>query len=379
MRPPMTWSALPVRSIDRPDPATRAAAIARQETWAIASGARFDALEVRVDATGNSTTHARRAIAVGEPIVTIPRRLIITDVELAATSTGEPDPYGGRGRSPRDTLATWLALEACRADSPWRPFLDVLPVQLPDLPMFRGDGDLDALAGTAAHVLAAEVHADVLATHGAFADEMRARVPLADYAWGRAIVGSRGFNAPDTIEQRIALIPIVDLMDHHPGETTWTYDLERAEYVVSALRAFDAGQAVHFDYGTYGNGHLLVEYGFALPDNPHDEALLMFGETPVIVSARFDERLMNALTLARPPAWEPGALDELAAAALRSVERLARGAPREPGSSSWDEICAVVRRGERKVLDEIVAFTAGASSQLLRDYRDWAAAAIADV
>jgi hypothetical protein len=230
-----TGTALPVRPIARPQPAERAAAIVRLEDWARERGARFDALALRVDGNGHATAHAARDLAGGEPLVAIPRALIL------------------RGAS-RDALATWLPLEVARPDSPWKPFLDVLPVQLPELPMFR-DG------------------AEVRASYALLDDETRARVTLADYAWGRAIVRSRGFNAPNTIEPRVALIPIVDLMDHAPGETTWRYDGARAEYLVTALRPFARGEQVHFDYGDYGNAHLLEEYGFVLADNPFVDGL----------------------------------------------------------------------------------------------------------
>lgn len=344
-----TWRALPVRATEQPSAAARAAAIARLEAWAIEHDARFDALELGVDAAGDSTVRARRPLVAGEAIVTIPRALILSDADLAATATGEPDPYGGAQRNPRDTMAAWLALEVGRADSPWRPFLEVLPVAFPDVPVFRGGDDLAPLAGTAARLWAAETREDIVATHAAFTASLRARVSLAAYAWGRAVVRSRGFNAPFTLDPRLAFIPIIDLMDHRRDETAWEYVPRRGEYVLRTLRDFAVGERVHFTYGSYGNAHLLVEYGFALPDNPYDEAVLFLGGEPVLVRAGANDQLSHALSLATPA--------ELAAEARRRLTEIDAAAA-GPTAGAWDTTCALVRRGERRALEALLAMVA---------------------
>ncbi len=318
----------------------RADRIARLEAWAAERGARFDALVFPVDAAGDCTARARRAIAAGERIITIPQPLML--VERA------------RGL---DALAAWLAFEARRADSPWRPYLDALPAELPDVAIFCGDEDLAALAGTAAHVAAAAARSEVAASHAALA-EPDARVSLAAFAWGKAIISSRAFNAPDTIDPHIAFIPIVDLMNHRPGDATWRYDPAATVYEVTTLRAFAAGDEVGFDYGAYGNAHLLVNYGFVLADNPHDEAAVILPDgEPVLVAARRDVRFEYALA-------RVGSRDALAAAARRGLERLdayARDGAGD-GATSWLRACALVRRGERAVLERVLAELAGATA-----------------
>ncbi len=330
-----TWHALPSRPGEAPTAAARAAAVARLESWAAARGARFEALEVRVDAAGNASAQARRPIGRGEPIVTIPRALMLADRDVGASSPGE--------------LAAWLALEAARLDSPWRPFLEVMPARFADMPVFRGGDELAPIAGTTARLLAAEAHRETLAAYAALPDHVRARVPLAAYAWGRAVVQSRGFNAPFTIDPSIAFIPIVDLMDHARGETTWRYDVAGARYVVTASRDFAAGEAVHLDYGAYGNARLLVDYGFALPDNPDDETVLVLAGEPFLVAGPGDGRLAD---LRETFGWRA-----IARAAASAIERLDRLPDRPPAASgSWHASCALVRAGERRTLARIVAW-----------------------
>jgi hypothetical protein len=167
---------------------------------------------------------------------------------------------------------------------------------------------------------------------------------------------------------------------------------------------------VHFTYGVRSNTHLIVHFGFALQNNPANEAGLVFDRAsdpvneaaahlmwnlPVDVPARIrvgcllDDRFQRALSLARLQVsgpveraravetglaphgdlpWLGGALEEaafavLAAAARRAVAELDAHAPRAT-HRPWDQICSVVRDGERAVLEQIIEFTSMARPYL---------------
>lgn len=276
---------------------------------------------------------------------------MIVDNALGSSRTGPVELP-----APRDTLAAWLPLEAREATSPWRAYLDVLPAELPELPLVRPAEELEALAGTAAHTLADEVARDVRATYEQLPRELRTRVSLADFTWGRAIVMSRGFHAPGTFDHRIALLPLVDIFNHGRSNTTWTYGpLEGM--VVSAECAIACGEEVFFSYGQRSNSYLLVHYGFVLDDNPVREAQLeLEGGNPALIGSVFDDRFAHALALARRDGTEDAALETLVAAALRTREKLDAGA-RVP-RTAWERICAEVRGNERAVVDQLLDFVA---------------------
>jgi histone-lysine N-methyltransferase SETD3 len=405
-----TWPALVARPGVSALPHERAAAIERLLAWARAAGASWDGIEFHVDASGDASVRATRRLSSGEPILTVPRQLMIVDHELAASTTGElalgfPDP------SPRDRLAAWLALEAREPASRWRAYLDALPVQLPELPMFRDDDDLAALAGTAAHAVAAEKNRDVHVTYGRLSPDLRARVSLADFAWGCALVMSRAFHAPGTLEHHIAMIPLLDILNHGLDDTTWIYHPSRG-LVVSTERELAIGDEVHFSYGARSDTHLAVHFGFALHGNTAREAALVFDRAadpvnaaaahlmwklPLDAPARIrvgcvlDERFRRALSLARLQAsgpveraravetgltqegdlpWlggpvEDAALAVLAAAAGRALAKLDAHSPRAM-HRPWDRMCSIVREAERAVLEQIVAFTT-----IARESLDW--------
>lgn len=394
--PAVPWAPLPER--DDAPAGDRRAAIERMLAWAEAGGARWDGLAFPVDADGNASARATRALAAGEAILALPRQLMVFDAELTASTTGDLGLA-----HPRDALAAWLPLEARAPGSRWRPFLDALPARLAELPMFRGD--VAALAGTTAHAIADADNRDVRDAYAALPAALRARVALADFAWGCAIVKSRGFHAPGTLEHRVALLPVVDLFNHRPGDTTWTYDPAARIYTVITERAFAAGEEVGASYAACSDTRLLVQFGFTLPANPLAEAGLVFApaadpvaaiaahllwqlplDAPsrVRVACSLDQRFVHALSLARlrvagpiersrviadglapyaempwlGAALETRALGEIADAARRALAEL-DAHPAPPATGAWAESCARVRAAERAVLGEILAFAAG--------------------
>ena len=399
--PPITeppWTALPVRPDVPSSPDERRAAIGRVLAWAEAGGASWTGIEFDVDAAGNASVRARRMLSLGEPILTLPRRLMIIDNELAQSTTGKLGLVDAR---PRDALAAWLPLEVREPTSRWRAYLEALPAQLPELPMFHAADDLAALAGTAAYANAAEDNRDVLDTYARLSPELRARLSLADFAWGCAIVKSCGFHAPGTIDHRIALFPIVDFFNHRVGDTTWTYDPADETFVISTERAFAIGDDVHLTYGDRSNTRLFLHYGFTEPTNSAGEADLLFEraadpvndiaahllwglslEAParMRIACGLDHRFLSVISLARLQAagpeerargvegglapygdmpWlggvlEDRAFDVMAAASRRALDRL--GAD-PPPRTRWDRTCASLRDAEREVLEEILALT----------------------
>jgi hypothetical protein len=403
-----TWVALVTRPDVPPPPHERRAAIERLLAWAQAAGASWDGIEFHVDASGDVSVLASRRLASGEPILTVPRRLMVVDNELTASTSGEL-ALGFPDGTPRDALAAWLPLEAREPASRWRAYIDALPVQLAELPMFHDEDDLAALAGTAAYAIAAETNRDVHATYGRLSSELRARLSLADFAWGCAVVMSRGFHAPGTLEHHVALIPLVDMFNHGLGDTTWRYHPLEG-FVVATEREVAIGDEVRFTYGVRSNTHLVAHFGFALESNTASEAGLVFAHAPdpvndvaahlmwglpleaparIRVGCRLDDRFQRALSLARLQAsgpveraraveggltprgdlpWLGGALEEaafavLAAAARRALAELEARTPRAT-HRPWDRICLIVRDAERAVLEQIIEFTSIAREYL---------------
>ncbi len=358
-----TWSPLPAR-----EPVTVDAerALAELLAWAADGGAAFDPVEIRTSPGGYRRGYARRAIAAGELIVVVPRRLLITDVDALQAERVEPlGSFGGFLSSRHSRLAVWLALEIGDRTSSWRPYLAALPPAFPQLPAYRSGRELAALTGTRAlsAVIAqvAGVRDDLELIHGEVAD--LADLSLAEFAWGRSVLASRCFGMDDADGSARALVPLVDLFDHGPVPATWIYNRDNRAFEIRASRDLPAGHEIHVSYGPHENAWFLSRHGFAIPDNPDDEIVLHLatpaGPREVTVGAKPDRRFDRALALAHawPDTSRPAALARIAAAAAAAGAVL-MAAPDVPSDDpDWRSLCRIVRAGEQAVIAAIVAFT----------------------
>lgn len=340
------WQPLPVRTAAATDPERALQALL---DWARAGGATFDAIDFRTTPAGYRRGYAARAIADGEPIVSVPRALLITNVDaLAAEATAPLAGFHGFLASGYSALAAWLARAV---DDDASPCVRALPVDLSHLPEYRAGADLAALTGTRALVeivtKATGVREDLELIAGEVPD--LADLPLADFAWARAVAASRCFRMDDDDGSARALVPLVDLFDHaEQYGAIWTYQRDRRAFEIRAARAHVAGEELHVSYGPHDNAWWVASHGVAFADNPDDTILVEVGGRTVELGGARDRRFERALALAGSPA----ALAE----AARAVDAALAAAPPPPaGDPAWAALCRTVIAGERAVAAAIVA------------------------
>lgn len=377
----VAWEPLPLRAA-----APVADAVPRLLAWAAARGIRWEPIEIRTSADGERGVFARRAITAGEPLITVPRAAMITDRDAAAALAA----CGGAGlaglRSPHSELALWLARERADAASAWAPFLDALPPAYPWLPLFRPGAELAPLAGTRALIAINDLALTYRDDHRLVAQRGSplAAVGLADYAWGRAVTGSRCFGIAAADGSARALVPVADLLNHGPAMAAWDFDDQAQQFEVWAERPIAAGEEVLISYGAQDNARLLTAYGFTLADNPDDEIAIQLathgGLRPYRVGASYDVRFQQAMAaaLAWPDTSEADALVRIAAAAADAQAELALPPVALVGDPAWQASCARVRAGERDVAAAIVAFVDElVASGVTRSAAAWRAVAAA--
>lgn len=82
---------------------------------------------------------------------------------------------------------------------------------------------------------------------------------------------------------RQTLVPVAHLLNHSPWPHVVRYGRLDAETDSLRLRAFRPccpGEQCFLSYGPLPNLKLLLFYGFALPDNPHDIVPITFEARP---------------------------------------------------------------------------------------------------
>ena len=356
------WEPLPLRDVVAPDGAVEAFL-----AWARDEGVECDAIEVRVDAHGDRSVFARRAIEIGEVLVSVPRALMITNVDIAADPVIEAmREHESLLQSKHSMMGLWWTRRAREADSPWRRYVDAVPQAFPWLPAFRPADEVAGLAETRA---LAAVDAQVSGTrgdHALFDSLLGDDVPsLAELAWGRMVAATRCFRVAFDDGGVRALVPIADLINHAPvADTTWAYEPARARFEVTAVRALAVGDEISTTYGSHDNALYVSGHGFALTDN-HDDEVALTLRTPgggvawAPIGASYDARFHSLVRLARRNVGgddEPDTVRNfIAASAASSLAALS--VPVEfTGDARWLATCATVRAGERAVLTAILAF-----------------------
>ena len=112
---------------------------------------------------------------------------------------------------------------------------------------------------------------DKIAPH--FAERDSACPTWDRFEWALSMVSSRAAANVLSGDDRLAIVPMVDMMNHRVTPSAYlSYDAAARAIVVKAYVALEAGAAVSICYGEKENAELLASYGFALARNPADTA-----------------------------------------------------------------------------------------------------------
>jgi histone-lysine N-methyltransferase SETD3 len=252
-------------------------AIERMTAWLTAGGVR---LGFAIQPVGDRERGAcaLAPIAEGDVVLQIPARFLMTDELARASEIGRKIAASGvKLSTPHSVLASFLLQERRDPGSFWRPFLDILPRVYPHMPVYYSERERFFLNGSFVLQLIDYRWHSYMADYKALVG----RVPgfdqftSHDFVWARLTVGTRLFGMTVRGERARALVPMADMLNHRwPQETSWKYDERAAAFVFTALRAFAPGDPIRTAYGKRSNSHLLVNYGFVLEDNEHNEAVL---------------------------------------------------------------------------------------------------------
>jgi len=84
-------------------------------------------------------------------------------------------------------------------------------------------------------------------------------------------VSSRVFGIVVDQVKTDALVPVADMLNHKlPKQTSWFYCNNKQGFVIQSLKEISPGCEVFDSYGQKCNSRFLLNYGFVLPNNPHN-------------------------------------------------------------------------------------------------------------
>ncbi|KAJ8765968.1 hypothetical protein K2173_020484 [Erythroxylum novogranatense] len=110
-------------------------------------------------------------------------------------------------------------------------------------------------------------------------------VTLRDFKHAHALVGSRAWGS----SKGASLIPLADFLNHQADSEAFVLndeDMQVSEVI--ADHDYAAHEEVFISYGKFSNSTLLLEYGFALPYNKHEEVQISIPHHDLLPKMKFE-------------------------------------------------------------------------------------------
>ncbi|EWM25607.1 set domain containing protein [Nannochloropsis gaditana] len=241
--------------------------------WLLDNGAHFPLLELREYESDVRGVHAKEALAGDQVVVEIPLRCLITvemgkesDVGKAVLASNLPLD------APKHIfLMLFMLTDRRNPSSFFKPYYDILPSSLSNMPIFWTDEELAYLKGSHLLTQIEERKRAIEADYAAIADvapSLPSICSVEEFKWARMCVCSRNFGLEVNRIRTAALVPYADMLNHQrPRETKWTFDNARQAFTITTLQPIAPGAQVYDSYGQKCNHRFLLNYGFAVENN----------------------------------------------------------------------------------------------------------------
>lgn len=214
----------------------------------------------------------------GDLLVSIPRPLLITVETVLSSEIGEQIRSQNVKFTSQQLLALFLLQEKNKgSNSLWHPYISVLPKTLETFGNFspREMTLLPPRLQIAVQSRMAIMKQAYLEVRNFLSGE---RIEYREFLWAWFCVNSRsvfyqsaGSEFVREDGNHLALAPYLDLLNHSVGaQVEAGYNQESGCYEIHTGDMYRKHSQVFISYGNHDNHHLLVEYGFTLPDNPND-------------------------------------------------------------------------------------------------------------
>ena len=200
-------------------------------------------------------------------IVTVPLKCLITVEMGKATDVGQAVIAADLELdAPKHVfLMLYMLIDRRNPHSFFRPYYDILPKKLSNMPIFWTPEELAWLQGSYLLRQIEERKAAIRNDYAAICDVWPAFAEVAsldDFSWARMCVCSRNFGVVVDGLRTSAMVPHADMLNHYrPRETKWTYDNARGAFTITSIKVIRAGAQVYDSYGQKCNHRFLLNYG----------------------------------------------------------------------------------------------------------------------
>uniref|UniRef100_A0A1B6DPA2 protein-histidine N-methyltransferase n=1 Tax=Clastoptera arizonana TaxID=38151 RepID=A0A1B6DPA2_9HEMI len=259
--------------------------------WLESNGVEIDGVEIAQFSGYGYGLKAKRDLAEGEKIITIPRKVTFCQETFTNSLLDKLAEIDTMVRlMPNVYISLLLLIERFRTDKPsfFTPYINMLPNSYTTILYFSPE-ELQELKGSPTLESALKQCRNIARQYAYFynifqnkcdpASEILRDVFTYDqYRWAVSTVMTRQNFIP-TYDCSInnALIPMWDLANHSNGKISTNYNLNTDSSECFAWRDFVAGEQVFIFYGARSNADLLVHNGFIYPPNNVDSYKIRLG------------------------------------------------------------------------------------------------------
>ncbi|CAG5132094.1 unnamed protein product, partial [Candidula unifasciata] len=226
---------------------------------------------------------ARKNIYPGETIISIPQQLLVTvrtvfDSDIGAVIFREKEKW-----TPQQLLTIFLVIERHRGDmSPWFPYINSLPDEY-STPLYFSASEMELMTPYVRSLaeLTQERFSKAFTKIRTFVMNCAASYEHmfreSDVRWAWSTVNTRSVYLQtdphpvlilDPEESHLALAPFLDLLNHSDcSQMSAGINVKSKTYDIITQDTYKKNEQVFICYGSHDNTKLLINYGFALPNN----------------------------------------------------------------------------------------------------------------
>jgi len=269
------------------------------EKWLIDNGTTYPKLELRDYGNEVRGCHSKEQIYDDEIIIRVPLNCLITVEMGRETAIGKAIIASNIDLdAPKHIfLMLYMLVDMKNTNSFFKPYYDILPQKLDNMPIFWTQEELKYLEGSYLREQIDERNSAIEADYKAICKicpEFVDFATLHEFKWARMCVCSRNFGLVINGTQTAALVPYADMLNHYrPRETKWQFDDPLQSFTVVSLQNIPYGAQVYDSYGRKCNHRFLLNYGFSVENNIESDGFCP-NEVPILLELNKTDPLFES-------------------------------------------------------------------------------------
>jgi hypothetical protein len=189
----------------------------------------------------------------------------------------------------------------------WLNYIESLPMNLSEFPIFWSQNELNNLKYTSFYCLKDKnliYHLDSIQqdfdiikqynNENNIIEDIEDEIIYDTYLRFRILVGSRIFGYVKYGNETSGIVPYIDLLNHsETPNTTWYFDDDLDSFVLASTKFIAKGEELCDNYGVKNNIELLLYYGFTIKSNPNPILSFNFDKTNYFFNLNFNIYELN--------------------------------------------------------------------------------------